>query len=157
MIWDGKWRRDDIAAHPDWLFVFGEIAERENKKSCSSASFRNTVGITVKRGTYSCDHAFFTDDDYHSVLDDNQQATLRLRRKMQSGKYKKLVLPEKCWGTGHAELDTRAPKIFAVVKRLYDELASGVFPPSMLKDKSLRECRRKRRKAGKKSKVTAKR
>jgi hypothetical protein len=134
LVWRRFWTMTDATLHPDWLFVYGDNLKRVGAKG--QACIRdapNAVGIVTKKAPSLSESAFLTDDDYAKILPVIRVDLEHIRSLMESGRYRKLVIPSECWGTGLAELNTRAPRIFAEVKRVHSEIIEGIFPPTLLR------------------------
>lgn len=134
MIWRRFWTMTDTTLHPDWLFIYGDNLQRRGSKG--QACIRdapNAVGIVTKRAPSLARSAFLTDEDYDEILPIIRSDLKHIQELMSSGRYKKLVIPGECWGTGLAELNTRAPRIFGEVERVHSEISEGIFPPTLIK------------------------
>lgn len=121
--------------------LFGDNLERKGKKGQAVIrGAKNAVGLVTKRAPRMCDSAFLTDSDYREVMQVIRSDLSRIERKMSSSlreelgtstrsrrssrvsHYTHLVIPQECWGTGLAQLDVRAPRIFAKVKKIHEDL-----------------------------------
>lgn len=111
--------RQDLRDNPQWLYVFGDNMTRLGLGG-QAARMRgepNAVGIPTKRRPSMAEEAFFTDRDLHPFIIASRDDIKRLRA--HSGT---IVWPMAGIGTGRAQLERRAPKIWVVIEELRFEL-----------------------------------
>jgi triosephosphate isomerase len=80
----------------------------------------NAIGIDTKknRGTY--ENSYFTDADFDIFKDQVDKAI-----KQAIASNKTIVIPADGIGTGKAELEKRAPKLFAYLQQQLNNLKTG--------------------------------
>lgn len=103
--------REDLKSNPNLLYVFGDNLKRIGLggQAGQMRGEPNAHGIATKVSPGMSDEAFFTEAsvDYKCVDKDIESLSLRLNQ------YDALVIPMDGLGSGLAELDVRAPKLFA--------------------------------------------
>jgi hypothetical protein len=130
---------DDLRAHPDRLFLFGDNELRRGRGGQAEVcrGHANAVGVATKRAPERSDLAYWTDADYDRITNiidrDLAPAFVHIRR---GGT---VVCPTAGLGTGRAELPARAPRVFAYLrhaiirlKRLGDPSAGEPRIPRVL-------------------------
>lgn len=119
VIFVKRYTRELIKSFPDTLFVFGDNMARSGYggQAREARGEPNAVGIPTKWAPTSAPEAFFKDEDFDKVIPiiDAHFLTLHLH-------FGKVIWPEDGIGTGLAELDLRAPKIFSYIERKLLEL-----------------------------------
>lgn len=124
-VWRDRWTPDDCGEHRTWLFVYGDNTWRRGMRGQAVVRlYPNTVGIVTKHAPSKDDWAYFSDDAYESncsIIDKDVTAMLT---KYVVGRYECLVLPADGWGTGLAELPTRAPRTYAYLETIYNRLVA---------------------------------
>jgi hypothetical protein len=105
------------------LFVFGDNMAREGfgGQAASMRGEPNTVGIPTKWAPCMRPACFFTDADFMDVLPRLLEADRYICDQLNIGGL--VVWPEDGIGTGLAQLETRAPKIWEKIqtmKRIYE-------------------------------------
>lgn len=131
--------REEIRAHPDRLYVFGDnLAERggepdrlgrSNPRAGQAAACRgepNAVGIPTKRLPSMRAEAFLTDADFDDVRPIIVERFRRLAAHLAAGGV--VVLPEDGIGSGRAQLSERAPQIAAFLSRCFAHLEAPGGP-----------------------------
>lgn len=111
-----KWiTRNDLMAHRDWLFAFGDNMEGTGLKGqAKEMRFAvNAVGIPTKWRPSNKPSAFFSDSDLPAVKGLIERRFNRLCQHLQRDGI--VVLPEAGLGTGQSRLATKAPKILALI------------------------------------------
>lgn len=112
VIFDGYWSILDVKRYPHALFVFGD--NNVGLGAGGQAIIRglpNAIGIPTKK--YPSDHpnSFYTDAEY---ADNTKRITAAINKIITlSSSYKYVVLPQDGFGTGLAQLPTKAPKTYA--------------------------------------------
>lgn len=113
-----KWiTREDVKAHPDWIYVFGDNVERVGfgGQAREMRGEPNTIGVATKWVGNLDESSFFSDDDLHCtkvVVDD----LVKVYKALLDGKT--VVIPEDGLGTGLSQLPNRAPELDALIKRM---------------------------------------
>jgi len=114
--------RRDIQNNPNTLYVWGDnlarIGGANNPKSGQAFACRgepNAVGIPTKKYPSMNESSFFTDDDYDLVKPLIDEAIERVGNHLLSGG--DVVWPWDGIGTGRAELNVRAPKIWTYLSQ----------------------------------------
>lgn len=112
-----RYTREDVKENFMWWYVFGDNMQERGlggqAKACRGEP--NTVGIPTKWKPSMTEDSFFTDDDYDAVAPKIYEAFDRLGRIMYIGSGI-VVWPSDGIGTGLAQLEKRAPKIFALIQ-----------------------------------------
>lgn len=108
--------------NPYILFVFGdnfqEIGYGGQAKEMRNEP--NAVGIFTKRFPSMNENAFLTDDDYGEWAIKVRPKICRLLEHVYDNGV--IVLPKDGIGTGLAQLETRAPKIFQKIRKFESRL-----------------------------------
>lgn len=131
--WKGFWTRKDVENNPDKVFLFGdnfEDAQNGYVPSSTQAVIRglpNAIGISTKNNRGTNEGIMDRDDYQESSYLDNQDFEVfkkhvdnQIEKAIDSGKT--IVLPENGIGTGAAQLEKRAPKLFAYLQQELDKL-----------------------------------
>ena len=131
--WKGFWTRKDVENNPDKVFLFGdnfEDAQNGYVPSSTQAVIRglpNAIGISTKNNRGTNEGIMDRDDYQESSYLDNQDFEVfkkhvdnQIEKAINSGKT--IVLPENGIGTGAAQLEKRAPKLFAYLQQELDKL-----------------------------------
>ncbi len=107
-----------IQAEPDTLCVYGDnLAPRSlGGRTAEMRGEPNTVGIPTKRRPARDEGACFTDDDLPEFRDAAAPAFARLAAHLRARGM--LVWPAAGIGTGLADLERRAPRIWASLERV---------------------------------------
>ena len=123
-IYQGYWTRKEVEAQTDKVFLFGDNTnDRVNTHyvpSVTQAVIRglpNAIGIDTKKNRGTSESSYFIDADFDIF---KAQVDEAIQRAIDSGKT--IVIPADGIGTGKAELDKRAPKLFAYLQQRLDEL-----------------------------------
>lgn len=111
-----------LKSRSDDIFVFGDNMERRGKggQAAVCRDKPNAVGIPTKWGPRRDEDAYFTDDDFARVKDTITQDFLKLVEHARNGGT--VIFPEDGIGTGRAELDTRAPRIYRYIQACTERL-----------------------------------
>ena len=107
-----------VRAERNTLFVFGDNMKGAGRGG-QAASMRgepNTVGIPTKWGPYSTDSAYFADTDFDIVSPVIHARFQLLTNHLAAGG--DVVWPVDGVGTGRAELQARAPRIWTLIDTL---------------------------------------
>jgi hypothetical protein len=115
-------RREDLRAHPDWLFVFGDNFARMGfgglARVCRGEP--NAVGIPTKRMPSNVQGAFLADGDLKMWRIVSGPDLLRIERALEEGVT--VVLSSAGVGTGLAQLETKAPVIWDELQTWLDSI-----------------------------------
>lgn len=106
------------------LYLFGDNLMHEGMGG-QAAEMRgepNAVGIPTKKAPYNHPEAFFSDEGFDYMVGVYGKIFDTIKDDYRRGKFKVLVIPADGLGTGLAELNTRAPKIFALLQEHLREL-----------------------------------
>ncbi len=112
-----------LQAEPDTIFVFGDnmLGLGFGGQAKEMRGEPNAFGIPTKHKPSNKPDAFFTDEDFNGPAGTRIMMCLGdLLRFQKQGR--KIVLPEDGIGTGLADLERRAPKIWAIIQRYMAEL-----------------------------------
>lgn len=129
---------DDLRAHPDRLFLFGDNELRRGRGGQAAAcrGHTNAVGVATKRAPDREDSAHWTDADYDRItaIIDHDLAPAFDHIRLGGT----VVCPSAGLGTGRAGLPSRAPRAFAYLrqsiirlKRLGDTAVSARAGPTV--------------------------
>lgn len=123
-VQSGNWTREDVAKQSNKVFLFGDNTnDRVNTHyvpTMTQAVIRglpNAIGIDTKKDRGTSTGSFFTDADFDMF---KKQVDEAIKQAVDSGKI--IVIPKNGIGTGKAQLDRRAPKLFAYLQSKLDEL-----------------------------------
>lgn len=123
-IYQGRWTRKEVESQTDKVFLFGDNTDdRVNTNYVPTATqavirgLDNAIGIDTKKNRGTSKSSYFTDADFDIF---KAQVDEAIQRAIDSGKT--IVIPADGIGTGKAELDKRAPKLFAYLQQRLDEL-----------------------------------
>ncbi len=121
IIFEGFWDEDDVQEMQDYLFLFGDNDIQRGKGG--QAVIRdepNTIGIPTKKYPSYRDDSFYYDEEYEENIVKIDKAFEQVLEKAKN--YKGIVLPKDGFGTGLAELPTRAPKTLEYINKKIEEL-----------------------------------
>lgn len=119
--------REYVRANPDNLFLFGDNLERRGLGG-QAAAMRgepNAIGIPTKKSPSYSDGAYFRDEEFEQNKAAIDDAFIKLITAV-SGAIRVIIVPSNGLGTGRAELNKRAPRTYAYLRRRLAEL----FDPS---------------------------
>lgn len=123
-----RYRREDIRANPDKLYVFGDnfagVGRGGQAKECRGEP--NTVGIVTKWHPTMDAGAFLTDEALPRIRYRYQQDFRRLAEHLAAGG--DVVWPRDGVGTGLARLPQSAPAVFDYIQRCFGHLKSFALP-----------------------------
>lgn len=117
--------RQDVQNHfPNRVYIFGDNMERRGLGGLAQQvrGEPNAIGIPTKHAPNMGDRAFFSDDDL-DIPDIKNSIDFGFDMAfawLNAGG--DVVIPKAGIGTGLAQLETKAPKIFAYIKRRLKEL-----------------------------------
>ena len=120
----GNWTREEVAKQTDKVFLFGDNTnDRINTHyvpSMTQAVIRglpNAIGIDTKKDRGTSTSSYFTDADFDIF---KTQVDNAIQQAINSGKT--IVIPEGGIGTGKAQLQQRAPKLFNYLQEQLNKL-----------------------------------
>ena len=123
----GNWSREEVAKQTDKVFLFGDNTnDRVNTHyvpSMTQAVIRglpNAIGIDTKKNRGTAESSYFTDADFDTF---KAQVDGAIQQAVNSGKT--IVIPEGGIGTGKAQLQQRAPKLFNYLQEQLNKLQQG--------------------------------
>lgn len=123
-IFSGNWSREEVAKQTDKVFLFGDNTnDRINTHyvpTMTQAVIRglpNAIGIDTKKNRNTSEESYFTDADFDTFKDQVDKA---IQQAVNSGKT--IVIPEGGIGTGKAQLQQRAPKLFNYLQEQLNKL-----------------------------------
>lgn len=104
--------RMDIKANPDKLYIFGDnfALKGFGGQAKEARGEPNAIGVPTKRSPNWSEGAYLTDADFEEWRDIALPNMNLVKHALAEGKT--VVMPMSGIGTGLAELETRAPKIF---------------------------------------------
>ena len=105
-----------LRASPETLFVFGDniVKQGFGGQAAEMRGEPNAVGIPTKYAPGMREADFFIDDDFRKAKPIIEQAFARLTAHAKRGG--EIVWPEDGIGTGLAQLQKRAPKIWDFIE-----------------------------------------
>lgn len=114
--------RDKVKENPDVLYLFGDNLLRKGLggQAKEMRGEENTLGIVSKKYPSNNSSSFYTDSDFYFWLEVFSADIKNLTGKINSGKYKALVIPP--IGVGLADLPNKAPRIWKYLKTTLDNL-----------------------------------
>lgn len=114
----GNWTRQDVASQTSKVFLFGDNTnDRVNTHyvpTMTQAVIRgldNAIGIDTKKNRGTSEDSYFTDEDFDTF---KAQVDEAIQKAIDSDKT--IVIPEGGIGTGKAQLEKRAPKLFSYLQ-----------------------------------------
>ena len=123
-IYQGYWTREEVESQTDKVFLFGDNTDdRVNthyvptRTQAVIRGLDNAIGIDTKKNRGTSESSYFTDVDFDIF---KAQVDEAIQHAINSGKT--IVIPADGIGTGKAELEKRAPKVFAYLQQRLDEL-----------------------------------
>jgi hypothetical protein len=114
--------RNNLRENRDILFLFGDNSTRKGLggQAKEMRGESNSLGIVTKKFPSNEKDSFYSDEDFYVWLELFSGDMENLAEKVNSGKYKTIVIPP--LGTGLADLPNRAPKIWNYLKIILDNL-----------------------------------
>ena len=121
VIFKGYWTISDVKKNSNALFVYGDNDVHIGKGGQAIIrDLPNTIGIPTKKYPSNKPSSFYTDSEYISNIVRITDAINKIIDR--SIKYKYVVLPEDGFGTGLAQLPTKAPRTFAFLVNAIEDL-----------------------------------
>ena len=122
--------RQMVRDHPDWYFIFGDNLDRRGLggQAKEMRGEPNAIGIVTKRWPSRDSDAYFTDEDFPAFKAASSGAFARIRAHLEAGGT--VVFPSDGIGTGRADLERRAPRIWASLQRAIAKLEAIEPTPS---------------------------
>lgn len=117
-----RYRKEDLRANPDKLFVYGDNWARKGKigQAAVCRDEPNGVGICTKRYPSMEQSSFLTDDDLSQNVAQNAAAWDRLEDHLSDGGI--VVWPEDGIGTGFADLPEKSPANWDAIREMFELL-----------------------------------
>lgn len=122
----GNWTREEVAKQSDKVFLFGDNTDdRVNthhiptKTQAVIRGLDNAIGIDTKKNRKTSEDSYFTNADFDIFKTQVDEA---IQKAINSGKT--IVIPEGGIGTGKAQLESRAPKLFDYLQNKLNTLKS---------------------------------
>lgn len=114
--------KDKVKENTDVLYLFGDNLLRKGLggQAKEMRGEENALGVVSKKYPSNNISSFYTDDDFYSWLEVFSVDIKNLAEKINSGKYKALVIPQ--IGVGLADLPNKAPRIWKYLKTTLDSL-----------------------------------
>lgn len=118
-------RREDLRAHPERLYLFGDNEARlgQGRGAGQAAECRgepNAVGVATKKRPSMTPGSFWSDDDFErcaAIIDRD------LERAFEHAKAGGMVVvPRSGIGTGRSELPSRAPRLMEHIRTRLREM-----------------------------------
>lgn len=117
-----KITRKDLRNNPNVLFVFGDNCERRGygglAKECRDEP--NAVGIRTKYLPEKSNEAYFSDDDYHTVVEMIDDDFHPVVQKLARGGI--VVFPTAPLGSGLSAMPSKCPRLFTFLCDYVDSL-----------------------------------
>lgn len=125
IIFKGWWSREDVTNYPHALFVYGDNNVRKGVGGQAIIrNLPNTIGIPTKKYPSNNPNSFYSDREY---LDNKRRIDSAIKSIISlSANYKYVVLPEDGFGTGLAELPTRAPRTYEYLLKSIEYLKETI-------------------------------
>ena len=114
--------REDLKAHPDRLYVFGDNFQQRGLGGQAAAcrGEPNAVGIPTKRSPRMTQTSFLSDNDYDEWQRRCAPIFAALEQALREGR--EVALPADGIGTGLAQLEKKAPRIWHALQFRLDRL-----------------------------------
>lgn len=114
--------RDDAKKNPDVIYVYGDNLVRKGFGGLAKElrGEPNSIGVPTKKYPSMETGAFFTNDDFKAAADSIDLAFSNLEKAILNGKI--IVLPTDGIGTERAQLQIRAPEIWAYLQSKFARL-----------------------------------
>lgn len=116
-------KRADVEMNPHVQYCFGDNDKRQGMggQAAEMRGSPNTHGIRTKKSPSMDPHAFYTDDEYDENVAKIDADFSAIATLLEEGNI--VVFPTDGFGTGMARLAETAPRTFAYIRKLEEELA----------------------------------
>lgn len=116
VIRQDKITRTDLRCNRNILYVFGDNCEKRGfgGQAAEMRGEPNAVGIVTKWKPERTRSAYFTDSSFQHIRSIIDASFIRIETHLRNGK--DVIIPSAGVGTGLAELDKRASRIFAYIE-----------------------------------------
>ncbi len=131
-LFSGFWKVSDCNDNPKSLFLYGDNDQKKGKKG--QAVIRdcvNAIGIPTKKYPSNNSDAYFSDDEYDDNCKNITSAFVGIID--ISKEYDEILFPCDGFGTGLAQLSTKAPNTFAFLNQLINQ-CFGIDYPDIIKN-----------------------
>lgn len=121
---DGYWTVETTCYARNYLFLYGDNDIHRGKGGQAVIrDMPNTYGIPTKKLPNNHPNSFYTDEEYDENVQKIKAAFDAVKRIMHTSTiYEGIMLPKDGFGTGLAQLNTRAPRTFQYLCEQVDEL-----------------------------------
>ena len=123
----GFWTRKDVEKDKDKVYLFGDNTDDRTrtkhipkKTQAVIRGLANAIGIDTKKDRKTNKSSYLSDKDFDWFKNHVDE---QIQKAKDTGKT--IVLPEDGLGTGAAQLETKAPKLFAYLNEKLAELEQG--------------------------------
>lgn len=126
-----RYTRADLRANPTWLYAFGDnmLEKGLGGQAKAARGEPNAVGIPTKWSPSLDAEAFFSDKDYPLIQPFILTAFARLWQHLSEGGT--VVWPKDGVGSGLAELEARAPRIWTYLEEMSRGLSGDNMPSDL--------------------------
>lgn len=106
----------DLLVHPERRYLFGDNEQRRGRGGQASVmrGQPNAIGVATKRSPSNTSDAYWIDDEFNRVVPIIDADLAPAFEHIRAGGT--VVCPSAGLGTGLAELQTRASRVFAVLR-----------------------------------------
>ena len=125
IIYMDKITRKYVRDHPQYLFLFGDnlMGQGYGGQAKEMRNESNAHGIPTKIKPTMEEDAFFSDDMFDEISKFYDDIFTINQAGFNCGEYEAVVIPSAGLGTGLAELNKRAPKIYKYLLQKIKELS----------------------------------
>lgn len=125
------WTVEMVSADPSTLYIFGDNDIKRGKRGQAVIrDLENAIGIPTKKLPTLQPNAFYSDKDFILHTENIKKSMDQVIEKFKSGKFTAIALPSDGLGTGLAQLDQKAPRVFSFLQveleRLKNEIDSSL-------------------------------
>ncbi|AUL79482.3 hypothetical protein QJ857_gp0677 [Tupanvirus soda lake] len=125
VIFDGYWTVADVKKFPNALFVYGDNNVQKGKGGQAIIrDLPNTIGIPTKKYPSNHPTSFYTDYEFDDNIKRINNAINAIIQKAETYKY--VVLPRDGFGTGLAQLPTKAPQTYSYLVKAIEQLKKQI-------------------------------
>lgn len=119
-----KITRNDLRNNPSTLFIFGDNCERKGygglAKECRGEA--NAIGVRTKYLPENSVEAFFTDDEYDTIVQMIDEDFYPVIKKLAKGGV--VVFPMARLGSGLSAMPTKCPRLYSFLCEYVDNIHS---------------------------------